>query len=617
MQNRSLFSRTVSAIWGALDSIRKALHLMLLLIVFVGLIGVMSGSSESLPGKAALVIRPVGALVEQLDGNPYDRAVAEIIGEAPPQTLVQDVIEAMELAADDDRIEAIHLELSGFAGAGLDKLQRVAAAMEEFQESGKPVVASAGYYSQSGYYLAAHADEVYMHPKGILLLQGYGSYRTYYKDVLDTLMVDWNVFRVGTHKAFAEPYTRMDMSPEDRESRARIVNQFWDTFQQDVDNARELEPGTVDDFAQNYIAHVEAAGGDLAVATVDTGLIDRLVGHAELRDILKGYAGEASWDSSTYSSVGMGSYLDEQRLLGGSDKQDENVAVIVAVGSIVDGSQPPGTIGGDSTAALLRRALDDDSVKAVVLRVDSGGGSVFASEVIAHEVNALREAGKPVVASMSSVAASGGYWISVVADKVIANPTTITGSIGVIGMFPTYHRTMDFVGVATDGVGTTPWSGQLRPDREMSDATRQLFQLSINSTYDEFVSSVAELRGMEKEAVDTVAQGQVWIGEDAIAHGLIDELGDYEDAIAAAADLAGLSEGDYGSFEIQTEMSPTEQMILDFLAFADTVGFDPAAFASTPSSLEAFANRFDKALGQIAKFNDPRGTYSYCFCEVD
>lgn len=617
MQNRNAISRTVSAIWGALDSIRKALHLVLLLIIFIGLIGLMSGGAESLPGKAALVIRPVGTLVEQLDGDPYDRALAELLGDAPPQTRVQDVIEAFDRAADDDRIMAVHLELSGFGGAGLDKLRRVAAAIQKFQESGKPVIASADYYSQSGYYLAAHADELYMHPEGILLLQGYGSFRTYYKDVLDTLMVDWNVFRVGTHKSFAEPYTRMDMSPEDRESRARIVSQFWTTFQNDVDSARELEPGTVDDFAQNYVAHVEAAGGDLALATVETGLVDRLTGRAELREILKKYAGEASSDSSTYSSVGMGRYLEAERLLGGTNKQDENVAVVVAVGSIVDGSQPPGTIGGDSTAALLRRALDDDSVKAVVLRVDSGGGSVFASEVIAHEINALREAGKPVVASMSSVAASGGYWISVVADKVIANPTTVTGSIGVVGMFPTYQRSMNFIGVAVDGVGTTPWSGQLRPDREMKDETKQLFQLSINNTYDEFVTSVAELRGMEKEAVDRVAQGQVWIGEDAIAHGLIDELGDYDDAVAAAAELAGLNEGDYGSFEIATELSSTEQLILDFLAVADSAGINPSAFATRPSTLEVFANRFDKAIGEFAKFNDPRGTYAYCFCDVD
>ena len=617
MQKRSAISRAVSAIWGALNSIRKALHLVLLLMIFAGLIGLMSGSTESLPGKAALLIRPVGALVEQLDGDPYDRAVAELLGDAPPQTLVQDVVDALEFAKDDDRIEAVHLELSGLGGAGLSKLQRVAAAIEDFRESGKPVIASADYYSQAGYYLAAHADEAYMNPEGILLLQGYGSYRTFYKDLIDTLQIDWNVFRVGTHKSFVEPYTRMDMSPEDRESRTRIVGQFWTMYQQDVDAARGLDAGSVDAYTQNLVENVLAVDGDLAQAPVAAGLIDGLLGRAELRDMLKEYAGESDSDSSTYSSVGMDSYLAEQRLLAGSDRENENVAVIVAVGTILDGSQAPGTIGGDSTAALLRRALEDDSVKAVVLRVDSGGGSVFGSEVIAQQIYALRDAGKPVVASMSSVAASGGYWISVVADKVMANPATITGSIGVLGMFPTYQRSMDFLGVAVDGVGTTPWAGQLRADREMSDATKQLYQLSINHIYDDFVGNVAALRGMEVEAVDRVAQGQVWNGVDALAHGLIDALGDYDDAVAAAAELAGLEEGSYGTFEIATEPSPTEQMILDFLAFGDSLGLDASAFVREPTTLEAFANHLDNALSEFAKFNDPGAAYSYCFCEMN
>lgn len=617
MQSRSAISRTVSAIWGALDSIRKALHLILMLVIFIGLFGLMSGGSESLPGKAALVIRPVGTLVEQLDGDPYDRALAELLGDAPPQTLVQDVIEALEHASEDDRIKVVHLDVSGLGGAALSKLQRVAGAIEEFRESGKPVIASADFYTQAGYYLAAHADEVYMHPKGVVFMQGYGSYRTYYKDLLDTLRIDWNVFRVGTHKSFVEPYTRMDMSPEDRESRSRLVSQMWSIYQTEVDNARGLDAGMTDDFAQNFVAKVEDAGGDMAQAAVDSGLVDSLVGRAELRAKLKEYAGEASWDSSTYSSVGMGSYLDEQRLLSGDGKQAENVAVIVAVGSILDGSQAPGTIGGDSTAKLLRKALDDDSVKAVVLRVDSGGGSVFASEVIAHEINALREAGKPVVASMSSVAASGGYWISVVADKVVANPSTITGSIGVFAMFPTYNRTLDVLGMATDGVGTTPWAGQLRSDREMSEKAKQVFQLSVNNTYDDFISNVAELRGMEKEAVDRVAQGQVWIAEDALAHGLIDELGDYDYAVAAAAELAGLAEDSYGTFEIATKLSATEQAVLDLLAVAKTAGLDPTAFVSAPSQLERFATRVDEALSEIAQFNDPNGTYSHCFCELN
>ncbi|MEL7187098.1 MAG: signal peptide peptidase SppA [Pseudomonadota bacterium] len=617
MENKSLLSRTLSALWGGLDSIRKVLHLVLLLIIFFGFVAAMSSSSGGLPDKAALLIQPAGSLVEQLDGDPFDLAVSEILGNASQQTLVQDVIEALQLARDDDRITAVHLEVSGLGSASLSKLQRVAAAIEEFKTSGKPVIASADFFTQAGYFLAAHADEVYMHPKGVVFLQGFGSYRTYYKELIDTVQVDWNVFRVGTHKSFVEPYTRMGMSPEDRESRTRLVNRLWTIYHQEVDTARDFEPGTTDSFAQDFVAKVEGAGGDLAEAALQAGLVDGLIGRAELRDLLKTHAGESSQDNTTYSSVGASSYLAERRLLGDDGRRDENVAVIVAVGSILDGSQAPGSIGGDSTAALLRRALEDESVKAVVLRVDSGGGSVFASEVIAHEVNALREAGKPVIASMSSVAASGGYWISVVADKVIANPSTITGSIGVFAMFPTYHRSLDVVGMATDGVGTTPWAGQLRPDREMSESMKQVLQLSVNDIYDDFISNVAELRGMEKDAVDRVAQGQVWIAEDALAHGLIDELGDYEYAVAAAAELAGLESDEYGVFEIATEPSPTEQMILDLLATAESVGLDPAAFVRPPSSLDVFATRVDEALSRIAQFNDPMHTYSHCFCEIN
>jgi len=561
MSSRNFLVRLISSIWSGVDGVRKILHLLLLVTLFLVFFGAISGTSPILPQQAALFIQPAGPLVEQLDGDPYDRALAELLGDAPPQTLVQDVIDALEFAKTDDRISVVHLELSAVGGGGLSKLRRIGAAIDDFKESGKPVVASADYFSQSGYYLAAHADELYMNPEGMVFLRGYGGFRSYYKDAIDKLRLDWNVFRVGTHKSFVEPYTRMDMSPEDRESRTRLIGQFWTMYQEDVESARGLEEGIVDDFAQNLVAHVSAANGDIAIAAREIGLVDELVSHAELRAVLTGYAGEDEDDSSDYSAVRSGDYLAHMRLLRGDDAQEENVAIVVAVGTILNGKQPSGTIGGDSTAALLRRALSDDSVKAVVLRVDSPGGSVFASEIIAHEIQALQVAGKPVVASMGSVAASGGYLISVVADQVFASPATVTGSIGVFGMFPTYQRTLDAVGVTTDGVGTTPWSGQLRPDREMSGPMKQLFQLIINDTYDDFISDVAEQRDMEKEFVDSVAQGQVWTGQDALKHGLIDALGTYEDSIRAAAELAGLDEGDYGQKLIETKLSPTEQMV--------------------------------------------------------
>jgi protease-4 len=586
-------------------------------MLFLVFFGAMSGGPAFVPQQAALLLQPAGALVEQLDGDPYDRAVAELLGEAPPQTLVQDLIDALAAAKDDDRISVVHLELSALGSGGLSKLRRIAAALDDFRESGKPVVASANFFGQQGYYLAAHADELYMHPKGVVFLQGYGGYRTYYKEAIDKLRLDWNVFRVGTHKSFVEPYTRTDMSPEDRESRTRLVDQFWSMYGADVEAARGLESGDIGRFADNMVELVAAAGGDMAIAARDNGLVDELLSRAELHALLSDYAGTDADDSTTYSSVYADDYLAQAQLLDADDVQETNVAIVVAAGEILDGAQSPGTIGGDSTAALLRSALDDDSVAAVVLRVDSPGGSVFASEVIAHEINALRDAGKPVVASMGSVAASGGYWISVVADKIFASPATITGSIGVFGMFPTYQRTLATLGVSTDGVGTTPWVGQFRPDRAMYEPAKQIFQLSINDIYDDFISGVAEQRDMDKQDIDVIAQGQVWTGNDALANGLVDELGTIEDAIRAAAELADLGEGDYGTKLIETQLSPSEQLVLDFFALSQSFGFDVSSFARKPTALESFASRFELLLGQVTRFNDPKGAYSHCFCEID
>lgn len=614
----NIVRRFFGAIWHGLDGLRKILHLFLLLFVFLLFFGALSGGPPQLiPQKAALVVQPIGQLVEQIAGDPFDRAVGELFDDQPPQTLVTDVVEAFRLASTDDRIEIVHLELSALGGAGLSKLQRIADAMDSFRESGKRIVASADYFSQQGYYLAAHADELYMHPEGIVYLQGYGSYRNYFRDAIDLLRIDWNIFRVGTHKSFVEPYERMDMSPEDRESRKRLIEQFWTMYEDDVVAARGMPQGAIDDYSQNLVEYVESAGGDISRAAVDRGLVDELLGRAQLRELLQSYVGVDSDDDSTYSAVHMFDYLSQMRLLHGEGVEAQNVAVIVAAGDILNGTQPPGTIGGDSTAALLRRALSDESVKAVVLRVDSGGGSVFASEVIAQEVEALQAAGKPVVASMGSVAASGGYWISVIADRVIASPATVTGSIGIFGMVPTFQRTLEFAGVSTDGVGTTPWSGELRPDREMAEHTRQLFQLVIEDGYDDFISGVAEHRELDKDYVDSIAQGQVWTGGDAFENGLVDQLGNFDDAIVAAGELAGLEEGDYGQKLIERRLTPTEQMILDMLSVFRVTGLDPAILVDAPTPVELFTNQLQKLLAHASRFNDPKGVYSHCLCEME
>jgi protease-4 len=599
MSKPNLFLRTLNWLWLGVDGFRKLLHLLVLLFLLIVFLGAVLQSSPPVMAKrSALEIRPLGYLVEQYEGDPFDRAKLEFFGDTPPQTVVQDVVDALAYAKTDKRIEAVHLELSGLYGGGLSKLQRIGDAIRDFRESGKPVIASGDFFSQGGYYIAAQADEVYMHPEGILFLQGYGSYRTYYKDAIDLLRIDWNVFRVGTHKSFVEPYTRMDMSDEDREAITHLTDQLWEMYRADVVNARGLDDGTIDDFANELI-------------------VDALLTRRELREHMKELVGEDPRAGSEYSATDMKAYLAHRRMLNGTDIQAENVAVIVASGEITFGSPAPGKIGSESTGGLLRQALNDDSVKAVVLRVDSPGGSSFASDIIAGEVAALQEAGKPVVASMSSLAASGGYWISVGADKIFASPATITGSIGIFGMLPTYQRTLDAVGVGVDGVGSTIWTGEFRLDREMSEHAKQLFQIIIDDGYDDFISLVASYRGMDKDAVDDIAQGRVWTGIDALHNGLIDELGSLDDAVAAAASLAGLEDGDYGTKSIHIELTPTERFIVDLLGTVKRAGIDPAIFGQTPGTLEQWASQFERVLAPILGFDDPKGVYAHCLCRFE
>jgi protease-4 len=615
VSDRNLLVRLFSAIWSGVEGVRKILHLLLLLFIFILFFSSMQDTSLVLPDRAALVIEPYGFLVEEIEGHPFDRALAELAGDGNPQTLVQDIIDALNYAKEDDRIEVVYIELSSLLGGGLSKLQRIAAAMEDFKTSGKPVIASADYLSQQGYYIAAHADEVYLHPEGMLLLRGYGRYRNYFSDAIELLRIDWNVFRVGTHKSFVEPYTRMDMSDEDRESTLNLVDQLWSLYQVDVETARDLDNGTISEFADQFLEIVEAADGDIASAAAEYGLVDELLKRTEVRELLIDHVGSDPDFPDHYRSAHMYDYLAQMRILQGSKLRDTNVAVIVAAGDILFGSQPPGTIGGDSTAALLRRARNDDAVQAVVLRVDSSGGSSFASEIILDEIIALQEAGKPVVASMGSVAASGGYVLSMKADKVFANPSTITGSIGIFGMFPTYQRTLEVVGVATDGIGSTPWTGELRPDREMSEHAKQLFQLVINDGYQDFISKVAESREMEIEDVDAIGQGQVWTGMDALNNGLVDELGDLDDAIAAAAELAGISD-DFGIKTIEQELSATEQMIVDLLGSMSVMGFDVTRWGGQPDIVDNVAARIAEKAAPLLRFNDPKGVYSHCFCDI-
>lgn len=617
MARKNIIVRLLSFLWSAADGLRKVLHLVVLLFLFGLLFGVLSSGTPQVPAKAALLIPMQGDLVEQLQGDPFDRAVAELTDDARPEVLLRDVIDALEYARTDERIEAVVLDLGGLSGGGLSKLNRVAQAIDEFRESGKPVIAHGDYLSQPAYYLAAHASESYMHPEGLLLLRGFGVYRNYYKDAIDKLKIDWNVFRAGTHKSFGEPYTRNDMSDEDRSSMSRILEQLWSVYREDISVARGIPPATVDTMIADFLQLVEQQDMSAAGIAVELGLIDGLLSRQALADKVSQYAGRDDDNPRGFRAANMGDYLAHMRLLEGAPDASNQIAVIVAAGEILDGYQPPGTTGGESTAALLAQARKDDAIKAVVLRVDSPGGSVFASEVIRHEVLALREAGKPVIASMSSVAASGGYWISMSADRILASEATITGSIGVFGMFPTFERSLEAIGVHTDGVGTSALAGSLRPDRTLTEETKSIIQALIDEDYRKFIGYVADTRGMPLEDVDRIAQGQVWTGRDALDNGLIDEIGDFEAAVAAAADLAGVTDGDYALRYLEQELSPGEMLALQFLGGARAAGFEVAGWRPVTSSLERLAGVVERALAPLTRFNDPQGAYAHCLCAFE
>jgi|PlaIllAssembly_1097288.scaffolds.fasta_scaffold21108_2 protease-4 len=611
-----LIGKFLHWIWSGLDGLRKVLHLLLLLVIFGILWAAFSRSIPLVPDKAALVIAPQGPLVEQLSGDPLERALAESLRQAPVETLLRDVVDAIESAAGDERISALYLDLSGMERGGLAKLQEVARAIDTFRESGKPVIAYGDFYDQPHYYLAAHADEIYLDPQGIVYIDGFANYGLFVKDALDKLAIDWNIFRVGEYKSAVETFTRNDMSPEEREASLLWLGTLWGTYKGDVAKARGFEPQVLQSYADDAVEGLRRAEGSLARMALDAGLVTGLEGRFAVEERLAEITGEDD-NGGIYVGVDHDAYLANVRSQEALSREPADVvAVIVAAGEILPGEQPPGMIGSDTLAWQLRDAREDEAVKAVVLRIDSPGGSVFASEVIRREVAALREAGKPVVASMSSLAASGGYYIAMDCDRIVASPATLTGSIGIFAMFPTFQRTMEKLGVRSDGVGTTALSGEFRGDRPLGEVSREILQQSIEYEYRQFIGHVAESRKKTVEQVDAVAQGRVWAGADAHELGLVDELGGYRDAIELAAELAKLGE-DYS-----VDYPEAQGGLGDVLGLRIRAG---VASLVAPLLPESVLPRLPAALSplvaearRLARLADPRSLYAYCLaCSVD
>jgi len=588
------------------------LHLALLLVIFGFILAALHTSIPIVPRTAALVIAPEGEIVEQLSSDPVRRALGEASGGPAPETLLRDVTDAIAAAKSDSRIKLIVLDLGSLDASGLSKLQEIGAALRDFRAAGKRVVAAADSMDQTQYYLAAQAGEVYLDPMGLVYLDGFSYYRMFLKDAIEKLNVDVNVFRAGTFKSYTDEFSRSDMAPSEREETSVWLEALWNAYQQDVTRARSLPAGSLNEFVADEPAALAAVSGDAAKLALQRGLVTALKSRRQMADELKVLVGEDD-DTHSFNSIGMSQYLTSIRskhVL--KSKSDSKVGIVVAAGEILDGHQPPGTIGGESTADLLREARYDTAVKAVVLRVDSPGGSMFASEQILREVQTLRKAGKPVVVSMSTYAASGGYYISAAANQIFASPTTLTGSIGVFSVVPTFQRTLEKLGVKVDGLGTTPLAGDMRQDRPLTAASRQILQSSVDHAYAEFLRRVGDGRKKPVEDVDKIAQGRVWAGVDAQRIGLVDHLGGLKDAIDAAAKLAELGT-DYDIDYIEPELSLREELLMQLrsetLHIAQIAGLIPPR-----TDIEQVLDPVLEQARAIAKLNDPRGLYAYCWC---
>jgi protease IV len=602
-------------VWRALDALRKVLHLIVLLVMFLFIGAALSPNLPIVPHKAALVIAPQGALVEQLAGNPFDRALAELYGQERAETLVRDLTDAIEAAKTDKRIEVLVLDLGHMAGGGVAKLEEVAAAIRDFRTSGKKVIAFGEGYDQAQYYLAAQADEVYLDPQGLVLIDGFGYYRTFLKGVIDKLSVDVNVFRAGKFKSYTDQFSRSDMSEQEEEESLGWLNALWAQYQAGIVKARKLEPNAIADYANNFAASAKEQRGDLAAVALDKKLVTDLKSRREFEDELKAIVGEDDKEH-TYRGIPHWDYLSAVRPARALHLDGDRIGVVVASGEILDGEQPPGTVGSDSLVRLLRDALHNDAIKAVVLRIDSPGGSMFASEVIRREIDALRDAGKPVVASMSSVAASGGYYIAMDANEIWASPATLTGSIGVFAVFPTVERTLGKFGITIDGVGTTPLADSLRLDRTLHDDAKEILQTSVEHAYSVFVDNVATARKKSFDDIDAVAQGRVWAGSDASQRGLVDHLGSYKDALNAAAKLAKLGD-DYKVEYIEPPLGWREAIALQSQALAARFGRAVAPERQLIEGARRWFGPLEEELARLSRFTDPKQVYYYCPCAVN
>jgi protease-4 len=610
---RSFPVRFLLGIWHYINGSRKVL-LNLHFLFFIYLIYIVLQPPETfrLKPDSTLVIRPYGNVVEQYTTTPLDRALQEAAGQDRTETRLRDMLEAIHRAAGDSDITQLVIDPNYLWGIGLASLKDLDHALRAFRSTGKPVIAIAENLGQQQYYLAALADEVWLDPNGTVWIDGYSNYRYFYREGLEKLAVEINLFRVGKYKSAMEPYIRDDMSEEAKEAGRFWLNNLWQQYLEGVSKQRGLILENLQASIDDLPNQIEKMDGSFARYAMKLGLVDQLMTAPEARQELA-RRGTPNQAGDGYRAVGMQDYLDltnAQRAPSGS----KGIAIIVAEGEIVRGRHPAGRIGSISTAEQLRRAARDDKIAAVVLRINSPGGEAFATEALRQEIQQLRDAGKTVVVSMGNVAASGGYWISMAADEVWASPATITGSIGVIGMLPTFGAPLAKVGVHSDGFGTTDMAGKLRLDRPLDEGVARVFQASTERTYQQFLKLVSEARGIDDlEKVDSLAQGRVWTGEQARERGLIDKTGTFQDAIEASARIAGLGDS-YRLEWIEPEKSMLDEFFTEFMAGAvATLNISITPAVSLPAS---WLNGMFDDLQFIARQQGQFTVAAHCLCEL-
>ena len=603
----------LSGFWRGLSICRVVVTNLLFLALIIFLISIILYDAErGLPDQAALVLSLQGNIVEQKTETMLSN---RLFGDtALEETLLKDVIDVIEHAAEDQRVQALVLDLRNLGRAGISKLQDIGAALQGFKTSGKTIYAYGDYFDQHRYYLAAHADQINMHPMGGILLTGFGIYRNYFKSALEKLLIQLHVFRVGTYKSALEPFLRDDMSEYAKEANLSWLNVLWDNYKTNVAQLRGFSPEVIDDYINNMSAHLASAGGDSAQLALDYGLVDALKTRDAVQEDLIRLVGENE-EEKTYNQIKFNEYLNAIKPeLMQTHPDSSKVGIIVARGIILDGTQPTGRIGGDTLAELVRKARLDDDIKALVLRIDSPGGSALASDIIRREMEITRQSGKPVIVSMGSVAASGGYWIASAADQIWAAPTTITGSIGIYSAFPTFEKSLSSLGIHNDGVGTTRLADAFDAARPINPILADSMEQTIQHNYHNFIHKVSEGRNMAPQDVEKIAQGRVWAGETAVELGLVDAIGNLQDAVQSAAEMTDLE--DYDVIYVEQPLTAREKMIRRLNRFLTGV-FNGIWGHTVPPAVRVYRS-IGFELDRVMELNDPKGVYAYCLiCDID